>query len=634
MEGLVVQSFRSNPLLWEGRKFVIRSWVSVFRSDPLIALYHDGIILRNLDPATRGKRKPFDKYDHFANITTRQHLHPDYNSRTSEAFACLDDLQTYLSASFGSIEMSHFTSLILRPYLKRLSLFALQALRREHKHESPLWTLQHVCFDFMLDSNWNVWMLDASADCSVQDGGNAYRSQCKKDLVKALGSTFVQVAEELVAGKALRQHSSSKSWLDGVDIGTYEVLVDETSPEGSAYRSVNDQVCKRKVYQDFRSRQTFGKRVVFGLLPLDGRPQSTRKKDLGTDRPVSNGPWKCPVCGYTNGAKAQYCDNCGAKEADQLIGDRGHAASSSHDHIDSSSGHWHEDAREHVNHGVHQEMEDFFSDQSMMPSKQQQQPFMPVRDEEKVHGPKIVSVSQDTCNGKVFNIKKSVEIIGNEIEPLRTSSYHACCIACAVNIQCKGFTFDEERFQCWTRSGTDQEGHLDGITSGMLDDSSGSAVFSKQQKGKAAAQSQVVPQSSEHARREYYRKRLTAIFVEHDPNKLPKVDILLDRYRGSEERFILRTEQQYEEISRLVRERGAKKNNFLGQSTSRGAFANVAAAEYRDSHGLTKTDYKERLTQIFTKHDPEKLRDVDAMLEKFHNKEMQLVQYLLDRYGA
>src|SRR5688572_6306954 len=43
---MIVQKYINNPYLYEGRKFVIRTWAIIISQKPLVVLYHDGTLLR------------------------------------------------------------------------------------------------------------------------------------------------------------------------------------------------------------------------------------------------------------------------------------------------------------------------------------------------------------------------------------------------------------------------------------------------------------------------------------------------------------------------------------------------------------------------------------------------------------
>lgn len=730
MEGLIVQNFKTNPLLWEGRRFVVRTWAFIVSSRPFLALYHDGVILRSLDTEhAHFSSKQNAVRSRLVNITSRQREHPEFAQRQSEAFGCMDDFQRYLNGAFKNAEMLHYTDLVLKPYLKRLMNFALHALRREHDHNSPIWALQHLCFDFSIDANWNVWLLDASPSCDPQLGAPEFTSTCKRASIHALGTSAATIAEQVYLQKKANQRGSL---LDHVDLGTFEVLFDSESSVHA--HDVYQEVCKRSTYQDFRKRQTFGKRVVQQLLPWDGRlPEDFHHHDHDHDH---GDPWKCPVCGYSNGPGADSCDYCGspsaASAASAATKPQGHAVTTpAADHTVKTND-WSQEGRQQqqqpnmvtiqsnpgdsqnsvdsttasgtadplsaqeawsnrisstssrfdaTGRGVEDEMEAFLQrgdgPNSEDPSKHFPQPSYEVQ------------VRHIMCAGKAFDIKESIEIVGFDIEPLRTSTYHACCSSCAINPQCGSFTYVADSFQCWLKTQGGMEGHQPGRISGTLSSGNGAMGITStsgisstssnmgggvpgglstgwnSQPSLDSQRTQMSP-SSQMARRDYYRKKLIEIFSEHDPNKLNKVDALLDRYRGNEERFILRTTQQYEEIGNLMKARNAQRKSSFGSAGNGNTFTNANAgagrynsqgarswqsSEYggnggagtgniaginnidqRDSHGLTMDDYRDRIRQILAKHDPSKLNDVEPMLRHFKGKEMQLVEFLMKKY--
>ncbi|GBG29901.1 Tubulin--tyrosine ligase [Hondaea fermentalgiana] len=690
-EGLIVQSFKSNALLWEGRRFVVRTWAFIVSSRPFLALYHDGVILRSIESAhARFPSKQKSLRARLANITSRQSEHPEFSQRSHEAFGCMDDLQRYLNGAFKNAEMLHYTDLVLKPYLKRLMNFVLHALRREHEHETPVWALQHLCFDFSIDANWNVWLLDASPSCDPQLAAPEVTSSCKRASLQALGTTAANIAEQVYMQRKSKHRGS---WLDHVDLGTFEILFDSESSV-HAHDAVQE-VCKRSTYQDFRKRQTFGKRVVQELLAWDGRPP---ERLFASDDAAhgTHAAWQCPACGYRNSPGSTHCDYCGSAHGthsgEGLPSDPHEGltkqsplppitnprTSDTISRADAGSYDMHNDHLSRPDDrgfGVEEEMEAFLHRDAndgnsgsnaggAQPSATPQGPVMT-----QTTATFDVKVRQMMCAGKAFDIKESVEMIGFDIEPLRTSTYHACCSSCAINPRCMGFTYVANAFQCWLKSQVGPEGYQSDRTSGIL--STGAGAFSgvgpvggaagwNTQPSVQTQRTQMQP-TSQMARRAYYRQKLVDLFTEHDPNKLSKVDVLLDRYRGNEEHFLLRTTQQYEEIAQQAKARAAQRNRLgasvpintrtganswpgagsgpgLGTGTGIGMGATMPSGDIdhraRDAHGLTLDDYRDRVRQIFAKNDPSKLSDVDALLQHFAGKEMQLVEFLMKKYNS
>jgi hypothetical protein len=197
-----------------------------------------------------------------------------------------------------------------------------------------------------------------------------------------------------------------------------------------------------------------------------------------------------------------------------------------------------------------------------------------------------------------------------------------------------------ETFQCWIKEDIGSEGHHQGMTSGVLHDGaltqSSSSSYQQQPRQQqtdinvGAYRQHMVHASSDRARQDFYRKRLTEIFMQHDPSKVAKIDLLLSRYKGNEERFVIRTAQQYEAIEQLVEQRRSRPA-ANGSPWSEASLSRHLEPP-RDQHGLSRSDYRERLLEIFQQNEPSKAGDVEAMLERFKGQEMQLVDYLLKKY--
>jgi hypothetical protein len=675
-DGLLVQPYRS-PLLWEGRKFSLRSWALVLGAGPLVALYHDGVVLRSLErhpsagdaeqpqphsAAHHAQRSSFARDARFyAGVTTRQAGHSHFATRAGDAVGCLADLQAGLAHAFPSGEVQQqYTELLLRPYLKRVTLFTLRALRRERHHASPRGTfpVMQLCLDFTLDSSWNVLLMDVQADCNAATNGAPTQAPCASAQVRALGQQTVEVVEQVLLN---RRRDAGQGWLHNVELGSFQVLVDESAEPAAAAPAWTQELCKRSAYQAFRERQTFSKRAVQALLPADGRP---RPGDFARadDRPDALGPWKCPICGYLNGARARTCDLCGGAAAEDGADHAGHA---SHDASHMHTGFerdlavaaglraenaaleregrrepaWRDWGTVRPSEGEAKapaaaaDIDRYFADHDAR--RGAQQPGLHDTDRPAAH--------TELCAGKPFELRESSELVGgaSELEPLRAATVHSCCGACATEPRCAGFTFSPGTFRCSLYSFVAGFPFpAKGVISGVLalsgsptDDGAPRGRTWRHQQEQQQQQQQQQPHQQQAApryelqtaQRERYKMRLTDIFMDHDPSKLAKVDALLDRYRGNEERFLQRTEEQYHAIEHLVQERKDDRGALSGGS---GGVAGPA----RDAHGFTAGEYRERIEQILRANDPARLEQIDEMLVYFAGRELELADYLIGKY--
>ena len=590
--GAVLQRYIENPLLWGHRKFSLRTYAYVLQSSPIIILYHDGTVFKSLEKYLDHK----NRRSHFANVTNAQSKHPDYDSRRLEAFACLSDFQKFLTKTVQNPEIKHYVKLVLKPRLKRIMSTAIFALRKDHASHKSMRTTLRLCFDFVIDANWNVWLVDVSNGCDLQLGGPEYKSSCKTAALEGLGSYAVKLMEEIdrrkAAGKSIRTAS--------LPLGTFEPLIDESNPNFD----MRQHICHDSPYERFRRRQTFGKCAVQKLFRKDGYPQSTHDVSAESD----SEEWKCPICGYKNAGRSHHCELCGSEHPNGVPKQQQPASSSFTNFRESDRRHRagilvfssrrSDDAlpgSDNIDFTALDEELDLSTSSNAVE-----------REVDRALSP-VSKGRMTTCLGRKFEMLKHTSIVGEDIEPLRTSSDTTCCVACAHNPRCNAFTYTASDFKCWLKLSGEHRGMHSGSVSGirvaasaMAGDGSGDVTGS-------------IPHSAA-VKREYYKKKLMALYRQHDPMKINHVDFLLDRYKDNEERLLQRTKKQYS-------------NDPPG--------ANVhMSVEDSDEHGMHAHDYRSRLETLFRLHSPDKLDSVNSLLEQFRGREMLLLDHLSKKFEA
>ena len=582
--GVVLQKYIPDPMLWGGRKFTVRSWAVVARSSPLLAYYRDGLVYRSLEPY--GVRASSSKHTsavaaRFANITNIQEDHPHFAEHVGEAFGCLDEFQDHLNEfARGTKELSHYVDLILRPQLKRIMRFVLLALRKEHARDTvTVWAVQHWCFDFLIDSSWNVWLLDVGSSCPAAPGGPTYTSDCKQELQHALGADALRIAEQMVVH------------VENPALGKFQRLIDERATElGTS--DVERELCETGgLYKAFQERQTFGRRIMTLLFPADGKPPRPDRRALGLDRRGLE-PWKCSRCGYLNGAQASSCDQCGGGSAGEGASGRGGAAL----------------------HGL------FDRD------REEDDPLVWDEGEGEGVGAEELEVGDAgaggeateerivRCSGEPFRVRDDTDLAGgaHAFDSLRSSSELHCCESCAAHPDCSSFVFRADVGRCELLSGAGARvvGSPGAVSGESLQRDSGA---------RAPLQ-----------RKSHWVARLEEVLRVHDPSKVPRAESLLSRHVGEEDEYIERTLRQYLALEEAALHRAS--------SAARGAESALPGALDRrsssDEHGLAREDYRDRLIALFEKHDPQKLVGVEALLDKFAGREMKLLEHLGRRYGG
>jgi len=140
---------------------------------------------------------------------------------------------------------------------------------------------------------------------------------------------------------------------------------------------------------------------------------------------------------------------------------------------------------------------------------------------------------------------------------------------------------------------------------------------------------------------EVFRTRLTTFYRVHNPEKIKNVDKLLEKFRGKEVELFKRIEDAYGVQKPLLPgvtssnptpaapaplQHPMKSNNqFQYQPTS----SNLAAQAKDDFVTLQN---RNRLIEVFTEHKPEKLRDVDVIMDKYKGKMDELFRRIEEQY--
>ncbi|RNF26389.1 uncharacterized protein Tco025E_01250 [Trypanosoma conorhini] len=142
-----------------------------------------------------------------------------------------------------------------------------------------------------------------------------------------------------------------------------------------------------------------------------------------------------------------------------------------------------------------------------------------------------------------------------------------------------------------------------------------------------------------------YRDRLVHFFQRHDATKLRRVDALLEKYAGKEERLLHALAQTY--ASRPPRPeaspadppaRGPQEEcppPAEGHGECRAAAAALPDADQPppSTAPAERDDYKRRLTSFFLLYDSAKVPHVDTLLRKYRGREAGVMESLVRRFG-
>lgn len=234
----IIQYFVHNPLLLEGHKFDFRIYMLIASTNPLIAFYHDGFLRVSLHEYTsQGNEKGM----FITNTALSKSLfslaraNGTFNGMTEEELKdfqmwLFDDLQNYLFET-GAINDKSWLDNYLRPGFKKAMIHLLRMGQSSFLKTSSVYELMGM--DFMLDSNLNIWFIEANTYPSLAGGFPKKRNfmiNMLKDhfevisgLLKSRVKRIINYVNELIIQNRLQGSSSSSE----ADIGDLEERIKE-----------------------------------------------------------------------------------------------------------------------------------------------------------------------------------------------------------------------------------------------------------------------------------------------------------------------------------------------------------------------------------------------------------------------
>ena len=129
---------------------------------------------------------------------------------------------------------------------------------------------------------------------------------------------------------------------------------------------------------------------------------------------------------------------------------------------------------------------------------------------------------------------------------------------------------------------------------------------------------------------EVWRNIITALYAHHNPSKLSDVEALLSKYRGKERTLYIGICEKYKIPPNpdLAREPGMPPPMGF-PATPWGA---PAAAPAVDEEKVKKM--RELICEVYKEHNPDKLKDVDKLLQKYQGREEVVYHEICKKYKA
>eukprot|EP01016_Furgasonia_blochmanni_P047574 TRINITY_DN7001_c0_g1_i4.p1 TRINITY_DN7001_c0_g1~~TRINITY_DN7001_c0_g1_i4.p1 ORF type:complete len:705 (-),score=195.27 TRINITY_DN7001_c0_g1_i4:205-2259(-) len=160
---LIMQRYITNPLTVEGRKFDFRLYMLIASTEPLIVYYHDGFLRVSLEEYDENSQ---DKSVHLTNTEFSKAKFKEAEDAGQDAeklkdmqFWTMERMQKYLLDQ-GIIKDPEWLDNYLRPAFKR-AFAHIGRMAKYRLYKDPR-VFNMMGMDFMLDTDLNIWLLEAN----------------------------------------------------------------------------------------------------------------------------------------------------------------------------------------------------------------------------------------------------------------------------------------------------------------------------------------------------------------------------------------------------------------------------------------------------------------------------------------
>ncbi|XP_038602973.1 inactive polyglycylase TTLL10 isoform X3 [Tachyglossus aculeatus] len=203
----IVQRYIQNPLLVDGRKFDVRSYLLIACAAPFVVLFSHGYVRLTLSPYDPLSK---DLTSHLTN-QSMQKKHPLYQLRKEETVWSMERLNSYINDNFCKDKelswdwvLTAFTGLTHRgagSLQRRMQQIMTHCfLATKSKLDGKLGYFDLIGCDFLIDEDFKVWLLEMNANPALHT-----HCQVLRDLIPSLVYETLDLALETFHKSLRRQ---------------------------------------------------------------------------------------------------------------------------------------------------------------------------------------------------------------------------------------------------------------------------------------------------------------------------------------------------------------------------------------------------------------------------------------------
>ncbi|KAJ7393525.1 protein-glycine ligase, elongating [Desmophyllum pertusum] len=160
-QGRVIQRYVMNPLLLNGCKFDIRTYMLIASTTPYIVFYHPGYVRMSCVPYTPYTQDATGLHAHLTNQYV-QKKHPMYSSMKEDTVWSFERLQSYIDEKYAK-DKELPANWVYTTFTKRMHQIMTTCFHsvRQKLHRRT-GTFDLLGFDFLIDEDFKVWLLEVN----------------------------------------------------------------------------------------------------------------------------------------------------------------------------------------------------------------------------------------------------------------------------------------------------------------------------------------------------------------------------------------------------------------------------------------------------------------------------------------
>jgi len=249
----IVSRYIESPLLLNGRKFDIRAYMLIASTTPYLVLYHSAYIRLACSPYSK------DSPDLATHLTNQfvQKKHPDYSEKKDDSIWTFEKLNNHINVNYQATKgvPDDWVLTDMTDRIKEIMLICFRSVEYKLERKSGYFDL--FGFDFMIDDNMKIWLIEINVNPALFTNCEPLR-QVLPGIVEETVKISVEAFENKCSKKKIHPLESMK---------TFEVLYDE----------------ERRISYERSRRTKRTKRVLGEADGSSNAPESTAEESKAID---------------------------------------------------------------------------------------------------------------------------------------------------------------------------------------------------------------------------------------------------------------------------------------------------------------------------------------------------------------